>query len=288
MATATAATETRLPGIEALARRMREQSDLHAVADRLRRPLWHIAAERKAAQRDLKIVICANAETGVGKTSLAVFLAYALDTSPTGFDVAEQATLDTSEYRNAYDELPKGSALILDEAEQLDARRAMSDENVDTAFAWQTQRIREITTLLTLPTWGDLEKRMREMTDVRIEILRRGVALVHLRDRDRYEQSGTFWKPVQTLTWPDMAGIRGYEELAEMKEEFLEGADARKLVDEETLQERLKDQTKELRQEKKKMQAKALYFDPEKDMTQADVAEELDVSRRRVGQLVNS
>jgi len=276
-----------VPGTEALLDRWQAQSDLARLTDLLDGPLWHLAAERKGANRDLKIVICANAETGVGKTSLAVYLAYALDTTPGGFSVAEQATLDTAEYRNAYDELAKGSALILDEAEQLDARRAMSDENVDTAFAWQTQRIREITTILTLPTWGDLEKRMREMTDIRIEILRRGMALVHIRDRDRYEQADVFWRPVQVLEWPNMDGVRAYERLAEMKEEFLEGVDGRELLDAEEAQERIKDETEDLRQENKKMKAKALYFDPEKDMTQADVAEELGVSRRRVGQLVN-
>jgi len=276
-----------IPGTEALTRRFAAQADLNALADRLQRPLWHIAAERKEANRDLKIVICANAETGVGKTSLAVFLAYALDSSPTGFDVQAQATLDTDEYKEAYDELDYGSALILDEAEQLDARRAMSNENVDTAFTWQTRRIREITTILTLPTWGDLEKRMREMADVRIEILRRGVALVHLRERDRYEQQDMFWRPVQVLQWPNMDGVDGYERLAEMKEEFLEGVDGREMLDAEEAQERIKEETKELRQENKKMKAKAMYYDPETDMTQQDVADELGVTRQRISQLVN-
>jgi len=276
-----------VPGTEALLGRWQAQSDLARLADLLDGPLWHLAAERKRANRDLQIVICANAETGVGKTSLAVFLAYALDTTPGGFSVAEQATLDTAEYRNAYDELEKGSALILDEAEQLDARRAMSDENVDTAFAWQTQRIREITTVLTLPTWGDLEKRMREMTDIRIEILRRGMALVHIRDRDRYEQADVFWRPVQVIEWPNMDGVRAYERLAEMKEEFLEGVDGRELLDAEEAQERIKEETEDLRQENKKMKAKALYFDPDRDMTQADVAEELGLSQQHVSRLLS-
>jgi len=276
-----------VPGTEALLDRWRAQSDLDRLVDLLDSPLWHIAADRKNSNRDLKIVVCANAETGVGKTSLAVYLAYALDTTPGGFDVSEQATLDTAEYRNAYDELEKGSALILDEAEQLDARRAMSDENVDTAFAWQTQRIREITTILTLPTWGDLEKRMREMTDIRIEILRRGMALVHIRDRDRYEQADVFWRPVQVLEWPNMDGVKGYERLAEMKEEFLEGVDGRELLDAEEAQERIKEETEDLRQENKKMKAKALYFDPDRDMTQADVAEELGLSQQHVSRLLS-
>jgi len=163
----------------------------------------------------------------------------------------------------------------------------MSNENVDTAFTWQTRRIREITTILTLPTWGDLEKRMREMADVRIEILRRGVALVHLRERDRYEQQDMFWRPVQVLQWPNMDGVDGYERLAEMKEEFLEGVDGREMLDAEEAQERIKEETKELRQENKKMKAKAMYYDPETDMTQQDVADELGVTRQRISQLVN-
>jgi hypothetical protein len=261
---------------------------LATIGERTHRALWAMAGERKRANRDLKITITANAETGVGKSSLGIFLAYALDTSRAGFDVEDQATLDTSAYRDAYDELPMGSSLLLDEAEQLDARRAMSEENVDTAFTWQTRRIREITTILTLPTWGDLEKRMREMTDVRIEILRRGAALVHMRDRDRYEQHGTFWRPEHVITWPDMAGTRAYDRLDEKKQEFLGGADGRQLLDEEEAQERIKDATKELRQEKKQLQAKALYYDPDRDMTQEEVAEELGVSQKTVSNYVRN
>jgi len=243
--------------------------------------LWGVVAERKKQNRDAKITVTANAETGVGKSSLATFLAYALDTSPSGFDVERKATLDTEEYRKAYDELDRGSALILDEAEQLDARRAMSNENVDTSFTWQTQRVSEITTILTLPTWGDLEKRMREMTDIRIEILSRGLGLVHLRQRDRYEQHGTFWQPVHTIKWPNMDGCRGYERLADMKDEFLDGMDGRKLLDEEEAQQKIKDATKDLRQENKRWKAKALYYGDE-DMTQEDVAEELGVTQPTV------
>jgi len=276
-----------VPGTEALLEQWTEQADLDRLVELLDSPLWHVVADRKNSNRDVKIVVCANAETGVGKTSLAVFLAYALDTTPGGFSVTEQATLDTAEYRHAYDELGKGSALILDEAEQLDARRAMSDENVDTAFTWQTQRIREITTILTLPTWGDLEKRMREMTDIRIEILQRGLALVHVRDRDRYEQSGVFWRPVQTIAWPNMDGVKGYERLAEMKEEFLAGTDGRKLLDAEEAQERIKEEAKSLRQENKEMRAKALYFDPDKDLSQREVAEKLGLTQQRVQQIVS-
>lgn len=260
---------------------------LASIGERVRRALWAMAAERKRANRDLKITITANAETGVGKSSLGIFLAYALDTSPVGFDVEDQATLDTSAYRDAYDELPMGSSLLLDEAEQLDARRAMSEENVDTAFTWQTRRIREVTTILTLPTWGDLEKRMREMTDVRIEILRRGAALVHMRDRDRYEQHGTFWRPEHVITWPDMAGTRAYDRLDEKKQEFLGGADGRQMLDEEEAQKRIKDATEDLRKDKLEYQARALYFDPDKDMTQEDVADELDVTQQHVSRLVS-
>ncbi len=266
-------------------------SRLDELSEQMDRYLWGTAGRQKRLEADLKITVAANAQTGVGKTSLAVFLAYLLDTSPTGFDVEKQATLSLDEYRDAYDDdsVGKGSALIMDEAEQLDARRAMSDENVDASFTWQTRRIRQITTILTLPTWGDLDKRMREMTDIRIEILRRGLALVHERDRDRYEQGGIFWKPRHVIEWPDMSGTPAYDRLASMKEEFLGDEDGRKLLDEEEAQQRIEDATEDLRQDQKELRAKALYFDPDNDFeTQAEVAEELGVSRRRVGQLVNS
>lgn len=265
-------------------------SRLDELSEQMDRYLWGIAGKQKRQEADLKITVAANAQTGVGKTSLAVFLAYLLDTSPTGFDVEKQATLSLDEYRDAYDDsaVGKGSALIMDEAEQLDARRAMSDENVDASFTWQTRRIRQITTILTLPTWGDLDKRMREMTDIRIEILRRGLALVHERDRDRYEQAGIFWKPRHVIEWPDMSGTPAYDELARMKEEFLGDEDGRKLVDEEEVQKRINEATEDIREDQKALRAKALYFDDQNDLdTQADVADEMGVTQQRVQQLVS-
>ena len=256
--------------------------DVRRIADLLDSPLFREVGRLKSTRRDAKIVICANAETGVGKTSLAVFLGRILDTSPAGFVVDEQATLDTTEYRKAFDEIERGSTLVLDEAEQLDARRAMSQDNVDTAFSWQTKRIREVTTILTLPTWGDLEKRLREMADIRIEILRRGEALVHFRDRDRYETSGVFWRPVQTLEWPNMDPDPAFKELERMKEEFLGDEDGRKLLTEEEAQERINEATEETRRDAKIWKAKALYHAD--GLTQQEVADEFGVTQSAVCQ----
>jgi len=53
-------------------------------------------------------------------------------------------------------------------------------------------------------------------------------------------------------------------------------------------QERINDATEELRQEKKQLRAKALYYDPDRDMTQEEVAEQLGVSQKTVSNYVRA
>jgi len=94
-------------------------------------PLNKFRRGRQAQGRDTKIIITSrNSTTGTGKTTLAVWLALSWDYY--GFD-ASKATLEPTEYIDRYLETRPGEVLIMDEAEQLDARRSMSSQNVDFA-----------------------------------------------------------------------------------------------------------------------------------------------------------
>ncbi|MFO7898981.1 MAG: hypothetical protein R6V58_07965 [Planctomycetota bacterium] len=57
--------------------------------------------------------------------------------------------------------------IIMDEAEQLDSRRSMSNKNVEFWNLWQTMRFRQITSILTLPTRSALDKRGMELAGTR-------------------------------------------------------------------------------------------------------------------------
>jgi hypothetical protein len=49
-----------------------------------------------------------------------------------------------------------------------DARRAMSNENVNLGRSWQLMRKKRIVTICTLPHWSDADKRMRRFADYRL------------------------------------------------------------------------------------------------------------------------
>lgn len=132
----------------------------------------------EAHDRDLdsKILITShNSKPGLGKTTLGIKLARALDRN--GWNAEEKAFLDPHDYMQAYDEVPRGSVLIIDELEaSADNRRSNSGVNVDLSHAWATKRYRNIISIGTLPTTSMLDSRMVELSDYRINVLRRGAA----------------------------------------------------------------------------------------------------------------
>jgi len=133
--------------------------------------------KRRRQNRDLKIIITSrDSQTGTGKTTLGLWLALHFDVHGFGPD---QVTLHPREFLKLYKQNTAGSVIIMDEAEQLDARRSMSQKNVDFWNLWQTMRYRQITSILTLPTRSALDKRGLELSDIWIQVTERGFARVH-------------------------------------------------------------------------------------------------------------
>lgn len=124
---------------------------------------------------DIKIIVQgANSQTGIGKTTLAIQLCRYIDKD---WSAEERAFVDVRKYINAHLDMPKGSALLLDEIEAgADSRRAMSQENVDLSQAWATLRARNIATVCTLPSISMLDGRMLELADYWILVKSRGLA----------------------------------------------------------------------------------------------------------------
>jgi len=120
------------------------------------------------------IIDAEDAATGVGKTTAAVSLAQACATafdymlSPKDFVLSGQAYLDRwREHPGTH----QPSVIVLDElagAGAGDARRAMSNENVNLGRSWQLMRKKRIVTICTLPHWSDADKRMRRFADYRV------------------------------------------------------------------------------------------------------------------------
>ena len=184
-------------------------------------PLHQFRQKRLRKNRDLKVIITSrNSTTGTGKTTLALWLALNWDEN---WNADEKATLSVQEYLNTYRELDPGSVLLMDEAEQLDARRSMSQQNVDFAEKWMMMRVRNVTSILTLPTASALDKRLKELADVRINVHRRGRARVYKITVDDHNTSQVREWGWHDIEWPDISEHPEMKALDAQKEAKING-----------------------------------------------------------------
>jgi hypothetical protein len=186
-----------------------------------RMPLHQFRERRLQKNRDLKVIITSrNSTTGTGKTTLAVWLALNWDSEWTA---DEKGALSVEGYLNTYPELEPGSCLVMDEAEQLDARRSMSQKNVDFAEKWMMMRVRNVTSILTLPTASALDKRLKELADVRINVHRRGKARVYKITVDDHNTSEVREWRWHDIEWPDMSDHPEMQALDALKQQKIDG-----------------------------------------------------------------
>lgn len=173
---------------------------------------------RRDGRTLLAIIIARDAATGTGKTTLACQLAKSWDTH--GW-TADRATLDPGTYADKYtsEDTPKKSVLLLDEAEQAaDNRRSMSGQNVKLSHLWATMRFREIYSIVTLPSASMLDKRLKELADLKIVVHNRGTAVAYKTKIDDHDGSYRA-KRLCRLRWEPMDDDPDYQKLTEKKAE---------------------------------------------------------------------
>jgi hypothetical protein len=191
------------------------------------------AVDKLHSDNDVKIlVVGANSQTGIGKTTFAIELARFLDQTTEPWDAREKAFIEIDEYIQAHLDYAKGSCLLLDEIEAgADSRRATSHDNVNLSQAWQTMRARNIATIATSPSMSTVDNRMLELADYWVLVRRRGIAQpfeIRVNDFNGKVQR----KPINTnkdgvgehVTFPDLPdGDRDKEYLDEIKDNMLRG-----------------------------------------------------------------
>ena len=191
------------------------------------------------SERDLKIIITASdAQTGVGKSTLAFSLAASWHPIYTGeqWTAEEGATYDVSEFLNRYTSATSGSVLMMEEAEQLDSRRAMAGDNVNFSHYWMAMRVRQVVSILTLPSTSALDKRLWELADVWINVKRRGLGEIHECQVNDY-QAKAWREPMERIEWPNTADHPEMQAIDQMKEDKIERglSDIDNSAEEETL-----------------------------------------------------
>ena len=241
------------------------------------KPLDQMRQRRLDKNRDLKVIITSrNSTTGTGKTTLACWLALNWDENWTA---EEKGTLSVSEYLETYPELEQGSCLLMDEAEQLDARRSMSQDNVDFAEKWMMMRVRNVTSILTLPTASALDKRLKELADIRINVVRRGYARVYKITIDDHDTSKVREWRMHDIRWPDIADHPEMQALDRLKEQKIDGELEDMGEEDEEID------PDEIRREQRIKQAQRLR---ERGDTIAEIADAVDMSEGWVSNNTNA
>jgi len=188
-------------------------------------PLHTLAVKRIRDGRDLKILITADdSETGVGKTTLAGWLALNWNYMFRGtvWDAEELGTLDPAEYFQIVTSVPEGTVVIIDDAEELDARRSMQDMNVKFSWWWMLMRLKQVITILTLPSPAAIDSRLEELADVWINVQSRGKALAHDIGVQSYGTRDVTTKKVHLVNFPDVSEHEQLNTLRKKKREKMD------------------------------------------------------------------
>lgn len=198
-------------------------------------PLHQLAADRIAQGRDLKIIITADdSQTGVGKTTAAGWLALNWTWMFAGQKwqvnpedpVEGMGTLNPEEYFQIVSKVGNdynpGTAIVVDDCEELDARRSMQNLNVKFSHRWMLMRLKQAITILTLPSPAAVDSRLEELADVWINILRRGQGVVHDIGVNAYGSRDVYTKKVHKMDFPDVSSHEELEKLSGMKEDKMD------------------------------------------------------------------
>ena len=201
-------------------------------------PLHQLAVHRVKSGRDLKIIVTAeDSQTGVGKTTVAGFLSLSWTRMFTGTDWYcnpdspgdGMATLDPEIYFDIVKDVgpvhPAGTCVIVDDAEELDARRAMQTLNVEFSQRWMLMRLKQAITFVTLPSPSAIDSRLEELADIWINIERRGRGLVHDLRVENYGSRNILTQQVHKMEFPDVSNHPELNKLRRMKEDKMDAWD---------------------------------------------------------------
>lgn len=246
-----------------------------------RTPLHQLAEKRIYNGRDLKIIITAkDSETGVGKTTLAGWLAlvwtkhftdseWFVDENEYGHGLG---TLNPKEYFSILKRIPEpygaGAVAIVDDAEELDARRSMQNLNVEFSQRWMLMRLKQAITIITLPSPKAIDSRLEELADVWINIERRGRGFVHDIRVNSYGSRNVMTEQKHKITFPDVSEHPELEKLRRMKESKMDEWDEDEEPEEEV-------DPDEVERNTKKQVAQQMR---DNGMNGTEIAEHIDVS----------
>lgn len=154
-------------------------------------PLHDLFHNRVKNNQDLVIIIDDyHARRGTGKTIASLQLANGMDQH--GGLTWENVSMSAEEIRNAYYQLPERSGVVFDEGEiGAGNRDAMTKSNKALRDIVSMARVEEKYVVVNAPSVGFIDKDIRQMADVWITMLAKGIGLIHYYERQPYARQGS-------------------------------------------------------------------------------------------------
>lgn len=254
-------------------------------------PFSRLYRKRVANSQDLAVIISDHQNRrGTGKSVFSLRLAHALDRTEEGI-TEEKVALEPTELEDAYVDLPKGSALVLDEAEAgLSKYRAGSAVNMAMRELVSMGRIQEKYLVLNLPASSELDRDLKALCDFWFMVQEKGRALGHHLKWNPYSEEPRTPK-TETWEWSDISSdhyLRGiYDYLTEQKLAHLRGeADSgNQRVKASEVSDRVEQARSEAATATRDDLLTTVYRDTE--LTQKELANAVGLSRSRLADIVS-
>lgn len=238
--------------------------------------LAEIFQQRQEHGRDLVVLYTArDAARGTGKSTLAVIHSKYIDKT---WSAEHHATVDPEEFVTMYENLPAGRVILLDEAEQVSARKSQSKQNIEISDTLAAKRYKKHFTLMTLPSPELADINIRRMASIRIHVLRRGVAKVQklkVQDNPPYNH---YVKNLERVHWQPIDDDKDFQKLSRMKEERFSGDRS----DDDDTPNLSEEDVEEAREKELERNIRRLY--EETSMSQSQIADALSDKERSVSQ----
>lgn len=231
---------------------------------------------------------------GTGKTTGCLQLGAGLDRTDEGLTV-DKVCIEPQQLLNAYHEQPKGSALIMDEAEiGASNRQAMTKVNKAIREIVATGRVEEKYVILNAPSWNFIDLHLRSMATVWITTLHKGLAQIHFLENDPYGNKHLTPKN-GLLEWKDIAHdsrLRDvYNYLTEEKQKHIRGERGETLMSKSEHEEELQKVKAEIEREVRNevMAGIVLHerFQEQKHVRLQDVGEAVGLSQGQVSRIIS-
>jgi len=255
------------------------------------KPFQKLYRKRVANNQDLAIIISDHQNRrGTGKTVLSLKLAEALDRTNNGV-TTEKVAIGPNQLTEAYLNQPKGSSIVLDEAEAgLSKYEAASGVNKAMRELVSMGRIREKYLILNLPASSELDRDLKALCDFWWMVQQKGRALGHHLNWNPYSEEPRTPKtePVEWSDIPEGTQLRDvYNYLTKEKLAHLKGDrdGSSQRIPASEVQQQLQ-QERESAQTQTRNELLAEVYE-QTDLTQQDLAEVVDLSRSRVADIVS-